>query len=389
MKKVVRIAANIETNRAHGRSLLLGLAEVCAAHDDWQLEPVSDEMLKNPAKIQHFDGLIVRVMDDETADALIASGKPVIDTYGRIEGNPLPFIRLDDKSIAESAFACFAGHRYTRLAYCGFPGIRFSDARGAHFARLAEAHGGACATYRGSAAGRLRDTYFKNEKMDFVGDARPLRGWVKSLPKPIAVFCCNDIRAYHLLKVCGDEGIDVPREVAVIGVDNDPLVCAFAQPTLSSIDTGAAEIGRISVRMLEMLMGNPRNPPANVLHKVGGVVERRSTEAYDVRVEWLSDALVFIRRKLGEGVSAGDVIRRVGLSHTAVNAAFRKELGRSVQQEIIHQRRERACRMLAETGLSAAAISAECGYPSPQYFAHRFLAWFGTTPDAWRRSARR
>ena len=79
------------------------------------------------------------------------------------------------------------------------------------------------------------------------------------------------------------------------------------------------------------------------------------------------------------------MIARLGYSHTTVGKAFRDELGTSVQQEIIRQRRERACRLLRETTRTAADIAAACGYPSAQYFAHIFAKTFGVTPDAWRK----
>lgn len=365
--------------------MLEGIADCCLDHGDWHLVPVSDRLLREKDAISRFDGLIVRVMDNETADALVQAGRPVVDAYGRIDDNPLPYIRLDDKGIARLASDFFSEHRYMRCAYCGFPGIRFSDARGEAFRRCVLGRGGTCDAYGGASSQRLKERYFRNEKMEEVHDEDALRKWVRSLPKPIAVFCCNDLRAYHLLKVCADEGIAAPDDVAVLGVDNDTMICAFGSPQISSIDTGAFRLGQTAARMLADLMDSPGNRPGNVLHAPRGVVERHSTEAFAVRTPWLSDALVFIRRRIRDGVSASDVIAHLGYSHTTVNNVFRDEIGSSVQQEIIRQRRERACRLLKQTELTAAEISAECGYPSPQYFAHKFSAWFGTTPDAWRR----
>ena len=387
-KKILRIAIYIETSRAHGRSMLTGIADASQACDNWQLEPVPPDLLKNPDYARRFDGLIVRVMDNETANALVKAGKPVIDTYGRIDDNPLPFIRLDDSGIAKLASNCFAEHRYMRCAYCGFPGIRFSDARGLLFRTFVLERGGTCEVFSGDDGRMLSDSYFRNEKMDEVHDERALRKWVEELPKPIAVFCCNDLRAYHLLRVCAEAHVAVPEEVAVLGVDNDTLLCAFAKPQLSSIDTGAFKAGQTAARMLAEAMGSPGRRPSDVMNRPAGIVERRSTDAYAVNTPWLSDALVYIRRRLGEGISTSDVVAHLGYSHTTVNKVFRAELGSSVQQEIIRQRRERACRLLVETDQTAAAISAECGYPSPQYFAHQFTAHFGMTPERWRRHQR-
>ena len=385
MKPTIRIAVQIETNRAHGRALLEGIADYALAHPEWRLEAVEPATLTSASNLRRFDGFIVRVMDDRTADALIKSRKPVIDTYGRHDLGDIPFIRLDDGAIAGLASECFVEHRYFRCAFCGFPGLRFSDARGAAFAAAMTAHGASCDMYNGN-RGRMKETSVRRERMDGAADAGALRKWIRSLPKPIAVFCCNDIRAFHLLSVCADERIDVPHEVSVLGVDNDKVLCTFSNPPLSSIDTNPFALGQKVASMLDGLFSTPGvSPPAATLHKPRQIIERASTEFFPTRTPWLSDALVYIRRHLGEGISADDVIARLGYSHTTVGKAFRREIGASVQQEIIRQRRERACRLLKETSLTAAEIADRCGYPSAQYFAHIFSKAFGTTPDDWRR----
>lgn len=388
MSSQTRIAVQIETNRAHGRALLEGIADYALARPEWRLEALDPDDLTDPSNLRHFDGFIVRVMDDRTADALIKTRKPVVDTYGRTDRGPIPFIRLDDEAIAKCAADCFAEHRYSRCAFCGFKGLRFSEVRGEAFRRSVLEHGGTCEMYDGG-ADRLKETFVRGERMGGAADAAALKRWLKSLPKPVAVFCCNDIRAFHLLKVCADARIAVPRDVAVLGVDNDKMLCTFSNPPLSSIDTNAFALGQTAAGMLHEMLSSPGGAlPAAVFHKPRSVVERVSTEFYPMKTPWLSDALVFMRRHLGDGISADDVIRRLGYSHTTVGKAFRAELGLSVQQEIIRQRRERACRLLMETRRTAADIAEECGYPSAQYFAHVFSEWFCMTPDVWRNSGR-
>ena len=385
MNDTVRIAVQIETNRAHGRALLEGIADYALARADWRLKSVEPAALADRSNLERFDGFIVRVMDDRTADILVKSGKPVVDTYGRSDTGRIPFIRLDDAAIARLASECFVEHRYYRCAFCGFPGLRFSDARGAAFTSAMSGHGAACSVYSGGRR-RMKETSVRNERMDGVADALALREWIRSLPKPVAVFCCNDIRAFQLLNACADERIDVPREVSILGVDNDRLLCTFVNPPLSSIDTNPFELGHKAAAILDgLLSGRNANPPAATLHRPHKIVERASTDFFPTKTPWISDALVYIRRHLGDGISANDVISQLGYSHTTVGKTFRREVGTSVQQEIIRQRRERACRLLKETSLTAAEIASQCGYPSAQYFAHRFAAWFGVTPDVWRR----
>ena len=384
MKKELLIGVQIETNRAHGRSMLEGIADYALAHTDWRLESVEPKSLVDSTNLKRFDGFIVRVMDNATANALMQSKKPVIDTYGRMDSGSIPFIRLDDRAIAETAANCFLEHDFKRCAFCGFPGLRFSEARGVAFREAVEKSGGVCKIYNGQ-TGKLRETFVRNERMDSCPDETTLRRWAISLPKPVAVFCCNDMRAFHFLKVCADAGINVPKEIAVLGVDNDKVLCTFSNPPLSSIDTGAFSLGKTAARLLDGMLQGHETPPAATLHKPRSVTERTSTESYPTVTPWLSDALVYIRRHIGDGISANDVIAHLGYSHTTVGKVFRKELGMSVQQEIIRYRRESACRLLRETSLTAAEIANECGYPSPQYFAHTFSAHFGTTPEKWRR----
>ena len=385
-----RIALQIEKNRAHGRALLEGIADYALEHADWRLELVDPERLSRASYLSQFDGLIVRVMDDRTAAALLRSGKPVVDTYGRIDDNPLASIRLDDAAIAKMAYACLVERHVRSFAYCGFEGLRFSDARGEAFRTCAEADGCACAVFRSSGRMRIDDTFFRNEKTD-VPDARALRPWLRSLPRQTAVLCCNDLRAVQVLKVCVDCGLKVPSDLMVLGVDNDILLCTFANPSLSSVETDPFALGRTAAEMLDrQLRGgrirrNPSKKVAPVLHRPRRVVERVSTDTYPFRTPWLIDAVDYIRRNVAHGVTAADVVKRIGYSHPTVNRAFMDELGHSVKGEILHQRSRLACALLKDTALSAGEISVRCGYRSPQYFCRSFAEEFGETPDGWRR----
>ena len=246
-----RVALQIEKNRAHGRSLLEGISDYALEHTNWRLELVDPEQLSDVSSVRKYDGLIVRVMDDATADVLVKSRRPVVDTYGRVDDNPLASIRLDDVRISETAFACLAERHYRSFAYCGFPGVRFSDARGAAFRTCAEKAGAAVSLYSGKRP--VTDKFFRNEKTD-VPDAAALAAWLETLPKPVALFCCNDLRAVQAMKICADLGLNVPGDVAVLGVDNDVLLCTFANPPLSSILTDPFALGRQAAKMLDEQM---------------------------------------------------------------------------------------------------------------------------------------
>jgi LacI family transcriptional regulator len=137
--------------------------------------------------------------------------------------------------------------------------------------------------------------------------------------------------------------------------------------------------------MLQRRLANPKEKMETLLHPPLRVIERRSSETYHFSTPWLSDALIYIKRHLSEGISAHDVITHLGYSHTAVNKAFRAELGTSLQEEIIRTRLKLACKLLKETSKTAAEISSICGYPNAQYFSRAFSTAFQAPPEAWRK----
>ena len=382
----VRIALQIEKNRAHGRALLEGISEYAIDCLNWRLGLVDAAELVRRRELAKFDAFIVRVMDRRTARALARTGKPVVDVYGRVEKSPFTTVRLDDDAIGQMAAEYFAGRHFTQCAYCGFPGVRFSDARGAVFARRCAERGIVCHTYANDTRGeRIDDTFFRDERVEGMPDAAAIRAWVARLPKPVGIFCCNDIRAAQLLAALERSSSVVGRDIAVLGVDNDAILCMTANPTISSIDTDARALGRKAAYLLrEVIKGKKK--VVRLLHRPLRIIERQSTNVWPFKCPWLGEALSFMQERLADGVSARDIVRRVGYSHPFVNRAFIAEMGHPIKQEITRQRMERAVRLLSGTDKTTAEISALCGYTTVQYFTTAFASQFGLPPDAWRQS---
>jgi LacI family transcriptional regulator len=117
-----------------------------------------------------------------------------------------------------------------------------------------------------------------------------------------------------------------------------------------------------------------------------GVVERASTEVYPLNPPWLSDALVYIHKNVSERLTADDVFKHLGLSHTTVDKTFRKVLNTTVQKEIADSRLKAARYLLANTNLSAAEVAERAGFGSSSYFMRSFTNKHGITPLAWRKA---
>ena len=388
-----RVAVVAERDRAYGRELCCGIADAALREDGWALEFVDADLLKRPRALCGFDGVIARVVDDAMAQRLTASGLPVVDVFCNKRYPQFGSVDGDQAAIGRKAAEHFLARRFTSFAYCGYEGYNYSDERRDAFAAILKEHYFPCSVFKTPrrALAEYDARVTRREDVSLGADAPNLAQWLKGLPPRTAVFCCHDLRAYQLLRICRNENIVVPDSLAVLGVDNDPLICSFVTPSISSIDNSGHDIGEAAVAVLSQMLRSKaarKNPPS-IRVKPGEVVQRRSTETYVFEQKWLSDALVYISRNVERRLTAEDVSTFVGKSLPIVEKGFRKALGRTVQQELIASRLSAAKRLLANTTLPVSEVVARSGFASPQYFCRVFRADTGLTAESWREQGRK
>lgn len=388
----IKIGVVVELTRAFGRDLCTGITAYAQEHEGLSPFFIDVKTLEAPRQLSAFDGFIARVMNDDIARCLAATKKPVVDTYYERPRMGFAIVKTNHARLGSVAAEHFLERRFTMFGFCGFSGGRFSDYNRQSFCRALSARGLCCHCYEPPSQARydFDSAVLINERLNRAPDAKRLARWVKKLPKPIAVFCPNDLRAWQLLHVCRDCKIDVPHEVAILGLDNDVLVCGFSKPTISSIDPNTMEIGRMAIRTLVELIENPVLAQKTIVRQVDptGIVERDSTSVYPINPPWLSDALIFIKKHVQDHLTASEVYAYLNRSHTVVDAAFRKILGRTVQQTIAASRLEMACQLLRTSDLPIMRIAKKCGFASQEYFSRSFSEENGLPPESWRKKNR-
>ncbi len=386
-EKRYKVAVFVETSRGYGRALCEGIADFAQANGHWVFEGGGEawpEQLRDLAP--DTDGVIARIPNARMARSLTRLRVPVVDLYRWRDYTDVTSVDADHAAIGRLAASWFLERRFRNFAFCGYTGAPFSDSRGAAFQQAVEAAGHGCSAYREAAydSDYLGRMILQAECYGEPPDHSRLAAWLKTLARPTAIFCCHDIRAYQVIALCKELGLHVPSEVAVMGVDNDRLLCGFSDPMLTSVDPDAQRIGWTGAQHLFERMTGQALPDRHTLVPPRRIVERASTETDPVEPAWLSDALRFIRREIPAGVNAEEVIRFVGRSHTQVERAFVRNLGNTVHQEINRLRMREACRLLAETATPATAISASVGFSSAQYFNRLFRQQFALTPGQYR-----
>lgn len=382
-----KIGILIERQRAYGRQLCEGIVRFAQARKDWTLCMLEWEDLKHSDSLREFDGFIARLINDQVADSLQRTHKPIVDVYVSQEREGVASSDQLALRIGQMAVRHFVEHMFTRFAFFGHEGKRYSDLRKNAFVRCLQLNHFPCAIYKPpkSALKSFDETVLRQERYQVGAERKAIARWLSKLEKPIAVFCSHDLRAYQLCDICREIGIKVPSEVAILGVDNDSLICNFTDPTLSSIDPNAEGIGYAAAEELERMFNG--EPPQSIRTQPGLLIERGSTKTYPVDPPWLSDALVLIRGSVAKRLTATDVYTHVGKSHTLVNQAFHNVLNTTISKEIAATRITEAKRLLRTSLLPLSEVAKQSGFASMEYFTNSFSSAVGQSPAAYRTEA--
>ena len=377
------VALIIETASHYGRQLLSGMLRFKTEQTDWKVLLEERDLNAPPPrwlKTWQGDGIICRLTTPEISQMALERDIPFVELTDRLpEEVDLVTLRSDDASIGTLGAEHFIDRGFRNYAYCGVLAEAWSQRRGAAFKRRIEDDGQTCHHLE-------LPWYISNEPSQ---SQVKLVQWLQQLPKPIGILAGNDIRAKHILDACITAGIPVPERVAVLGVDNDELVCKFCEPTLSSIVPSAEEIGYRSAEALDRLMRGEEVTPLLQLIDPLYVHTRESSDTIAIDDVELANALVFIRNHACQGITVDDVLQETRLSRSSLERRTRKLLGRSPQQEIRRAQLKRVKLLLTETDLLIETIGSQCGFEHPEYLHVMFKREFKMTPGEFRKLARR
>ena len=294
----------VERSRAFGRKLCEGIITYAQDRDDWYLQFLTPSDLRRRQIRDNLDGFIARVTSNAFARLLKSTGMPVVDIYYE---NPLPgfaVVKTKHEAVGILAAEHFIDRRFKNFAYCPYGGGRTSAYCRKSFIRRLRRAGFGCNVYstKNEPSYCIDGSDHISDVLSPPKDAKQLEKWLASLPKPVAIFCPSDLRAWQINEICHSSGINVPREVAILGLDNDIIICGTSKPMISSIDPDAQKIGYTAAETLTEMMENGI-PERMIIRQIppSGVVTRASSETAPVEPAWLADALVYIQRNAKHG----------------------------------------------------------------------------------------
>ena len=380
------VALVMSLNKRFDRKVIEGVTRFVRESGQWSVFVEDDPQAKIPDFHHgHFDGVIADLDDPRIPKRLVALDIPAVGVGAIREDCPwnleISTVSTDNHRIAELAAKHLLERNLQNFAYCGVPGRTidpWNRERREAFVEHVEKAGYTCSIYTGR-----HSASHSWEQMQ-----EKLASWLSGLPKPLGLMAGNDARARHVLEACRRLGLRVPEDVAVIGVDNDELICNLAHPPLTSIVQGTEEIGYQAAVLLDKLISGRKRKSTHFLVEPVGVITRESTDLVATEDSVTSTALAFIRQCACEGIQVVDVARAAEVSRSTLDARFRRVVGRTVHEEIQRNQLNAAQQLLTTTNLSVEEVAQRAGFSSAQYMNAVFQRMIGQTPGRYRVGAR-
>ena len=369
----------IDLAKVSRRDFLSGLFDRCNRHSEWNIRIVQEQTEFTSDAVQRWirdgvDGVIA--LEDGmpgAEEALTDSGIPVVAVGTRANLNlqrrqNTTCLRIDDEKIGEFAASSLAElGSFNSVAFLpSGESALWSDLRGQGFV----------------------NAFLRRRVQAVVYDERrdgSLGNFLESLNKPAAVLAACDHVAYVALGALEDSTSAVPGRIALLGVDNDELLCNSTRPRLSSIRPDHYEEGAIAQRELDSLMRarKPR-PPKTILCSKMELFKRESIAPVVPAARLISTALDFIDRQATRGIVPADVAAHLGISRRLLDLRFRELHGKTVSQTILAVKLKAVREALETTSDRMSTIAKNCGFANPNHLKNVFKRNFGMGMREWR-----
>ena len=216
-------------------------------------------------------------------------------------------------------------------------------------------------------------------------DRDKIMTWLKSLPPKTALFCCDDAHALFITETCRMMGIGIPDDIAVLGVDDDDLLCDISDPPISSIQLEVEEGGYQACRLLHQRLLSKSEKPFNISIKPTGIKERLSTSVFNISDSHALNIIRYISDNYMNDISIADILANATLSRRSIEMKFKNATGQTIYQYLISMRIEHLAYMLITTNRSPSELAYEVGFRDLSNIFRTFKKYKGCTVSEYRR----
>jgi LacI family transcriptional regulator len=376
LMKTYRMLLLVETSRNYGRELLRGIAKYSHIYGPWrffnelQQERLSISQIRKLAP----DGIFAQANDATSIDEFLPKDIPAVmfaGDAGIIPGAPIVIDNWKQEGQIAANHLLEKGFR--NFAFCGFDYCHWSKARYEAFSEEI------------ARSGYSVEKYQNPSKRYNQKELSHLCQWIVSLKKPIGLLACNDDRARHVLEACQLCDVHVPEQMAILGIDNDPLRCDMADPPLSSIVINCSAAGFKAAKLMDEMIRTGKKSEELIVAQPTHVNVRRSTDTIAVEDPDVALALQFVRKNARRQVSVEEVADNVAIGRRSLERKFKKALNTTVMRSIRKERVSQICLRLISTNEQISKMAMDFNMCSFTHFADYFKKETGMTPKEYRK----
>jgi len=378
----------LPTDKFLHRQILEGILAYGREHGPWQFHfETGDRYEQGLGKGRRWgcSGIIAMVREPAQLKELIMTKIPSIfinPSAGEGSGNKYPpkwatFVNRNQENVGVTAAEYFLSRGYRNFAFVGTPPMnsaKWCERRLSGFRSRLNKEGFDCDSFTASSP---------DIASDFDRESIELTEWLKSLKPQTALYAARDRRALQIIGLCIDAGISVPGSVAILGTDNDEVLCESSSPSLSSISLDGRNAGTLCAQLLDAHMQKRKVEPLVDL-AFPRVITRQSTDEMQVPDRFVAKALAIIRRDISERHTIASLAAAVGVSKRTLEIKANLVLGCTLKSEIEKIRLNEAVRMISNSSLSIQSIAEKCGFCCASHLNTRFKAIFGHNPSVFR-----
>ncbi len=371
---IPQVCILMETSRAFGRNVIRGICNYAKANGPWNftLQPGDFDQSLPPRNTWRLDGVIGRISTPELAREVRARNIPVVPLEpGPYSGDR--WVSTNTQHVCAMAFEHLRDRGFNRFAFYGRHTYWGIDRRDAFSAIVGQA-GFTCEIFSVDAGSK-------------IPEQAQLAAWLAKLTKPIGLMAQDDLAAREVIDLCRVDGIAVPEEIAVIGVDDDELICSIASPTLSSIALNAERVGFEAAAVLDRLF-HGRKPQEHVFVDPIGVTMRQSTDTLSIDDPLVAKSVRLIRAHAHEGLTVRDLVKQVLVSRRTLELKFLRSVGRGPHEEIQRVQLQHAKELLIGTDMKISSVARTSGFNYVEYMHRVFKQQLDQTPTEFRKANR-
>lgn len=359
----------------YGRQVLAGVGKYAQQQGQWTVGVLDARDWTSATALPAVGGIVAQVNGEAMRAALRGLGA-VVDVGDSGDDRGFAVVRSDHREIGRLGAEHFLERGFQHLGYLGRQECWYAHER----------HQGYAA--RASEAGVAVVEYWLKDWRSRPAQVAAAQAWLGALRAPCGLMACDDSCAHIAAALARKAGKACPEEVAILGVDNDELICELERVPLSSVALAGERAGYEAAALLDQLMQGGRRPEGPVIVAPVGVVTRRSTDVRAVEDELVWRAMQYIRLHATDRVKTPHLLTHLGVSRRQLEQRFRAVMGRTPAAELRRQRVEKAKQLLASTDMAMGAMAVACGFGDGARLAKVFRREVGMTPMEYRRRTR-